>query len=435
MAALGPWPSDRRVAVAVSGGADSLCLAWLAKSWGRPFALIVDHGLREESAVEAALAATRLAGFGVESRVIRLHDLSPGAGLAARARHARYTALAEAARSLGLSDVLLGHHARDQAETLLIRRLGGSRPAGLAGMAAIGETRNLRLVRPLLGMAPGVLRDVLASQGIGWSDDPSNDNPAALRTRTRRALNDPRGSGATTAALHAEAAARAVERRAEEERIAAVLARRVCLFPQGYAVVSPGPIAAGCLAALIRALSGAPYTASGAALVRLAARSAGGALCGTLGGVRFMPAGRAGAGTLVVREAAAMAPPVPAREGVVWDRRFRLELADALPQGAMIGALGAECSHLRSVSALPAAVLWTLPALRAGAELLAVPHLGHFKGWTNLRLRLSFAPDSPAAGAPFCVPSGLWGAGDAQVAQEHHVDKIAASANPGTQVG
>jgi tRNA(Ile)-lysidine synthase len=388
-----------------------MALAWMARAWGDPLALIVDHRLRAESTAEAEATSARLAAFGVPSRILALHDLQPGPGLAARARIARYAALTAAAREAGLCDLLLGHHAGDQAETFLLREAARSGPSGLACMAPVLETPALRLVRPLLGVPPEWLRDLLRSQGIGWVEDPSNRNPAASRTRIRASLAA--ATQADRASLLARIHAAGLARGAAEQSLAAILAERGSIFPQGYAVLSPGPVDAALLAALIRGLTGAAYPERGAALARLS----GGRLRGTLGGLRFMPAGRHGTGTLLVREEAALQGPVAAVPGAVWDGRFRLESDTALPEGAEITALGNDAALFRGRSGLGSAILRCLPALRIAGELVCVPHLGHFNGWTNRALRLSFCPPTPVSGAPFEV----CGAGDAQTAVAHHL--------------
>jgi len=412
MAPLGPWPAARRIAVAVSGGADSLCLAWLTARWGSPLALIVDHGLRADSGPEAQEASSRLAAFGAPSKILTL-NLSPGPGVAARARAARYAILTQAARAAGCCDLLLAHHAGDQAETVLIRRAGGSGTSGLSAMAAITETEHLRLVRPLLGIAPGRLRATLRTHAIGWAEDPSNRNPAAGRTRARQYLNDPDGHLPATLTQLQEAQRHGRARAEEERRIADTLATRACIFPEGYVTLTSGPIDSASLAALIRMLAGAPYPPARDAVAALAANG----LRGTLAGVRLMQAGRLGAGTLLVREAAALQPAIPARHGCVWDRRFRLEAPFALPADATLGPLGADAARFRKVSRLPAAILATLPALRRPQGLVAVPHLRYFKEWTNTQLGLTLCPTSPAAGAGF-MASAL---GDAQPGKEHHL--------------
>ncbi len=420
MAHLGPW--GRRVAVAVSGGADSLCLAWLAKRWGDPVGLIVDHGVRPESAAEAAVTVTRLASFGVPSHVLRLH-LPLGPGLAARARAARYAALTQACAELGLTDLLLGHHAQDQAETVLMRQDAASGPGGLAGMAALAEHHAVRLVRPLLGKQPHRLRATLRTACLAWVEDPSNRNPAALRTRLRDRLAD---DAALAARLLATAAQAAAARCLAEVQVATTLAERASLFPEGYALLTPGPLAPDCLAALIRMLGGRPYKPHARALARLAAAPAP----ATLGGVRLMPAGRLGQGRgqaggpgpgtlLLLREPVALASSVAAVDGAVWDGRFVLSAPGKLPPGTRMGALGQQAVGFGRASHLPYAVLRTLPALLAGPHILAVPHLGPagdggaFTGWTNPGVRMTLCPAYSAAGAGWM--------GDAQAAQTHHV--------------
>jgi tRNA(Ile)-lysidine synthase len=397
MAALGPWGAARRVGVAVSGGADSLALAFLLARWGAPRAFVVDHGLRRESGAEAAAACETLARFGVAGRVLSLRGLRRGPGLAARARAARYDALIGAARAEGFADLLLGHHLRDQAETVLMRRRAHSGATGLAAMAAIVELNFLRLVRPLLGVAPGRLRATLVAAGIAWVEDPSNDDPATLRARLRRELDDSDGDGPVTVEL-AEAAFRQGIERAEAERgVAAVLAKRAMVRPEGFAVLSPGSLPAAALSALIRTIGGGAYPVSSTSVARLAAapRPA------VLGGARLMDAGRLGPGLLLVREASQMQGAVPAAEGSVWDRRFRM--LEGQPADTTIGALGPDAASARAYSDLPAAVLVTLPALRVHGLLAAVPHIGYPEA--KFCARMVFSPASNAAGAPFLPPA------------------------------
>jgi tRNA(Ile)-lysidine synthase len=392
MARLGPWGGGRRVAVAVSGGADSLCLAWLAAGWGEALALVVDHGLRAESAAEAAWAAAALAGFGVPARVLRLDGLARGPGLAERARRARRAALLGACVEAGLADLLLGHHAGDQAETVLMRRLAGSGADGLAGMAAVAAHGPCRLLRPLLGVAPGRLRATLRQAGLGWVEDPSNRDPAALRTRLRERLA---GSG-EAAGLLAEARGFAQRRQAAEAACAAVLARVAVLRPEGFAVMAPGPWPAAALAAVLRTVGGRAYPVGAAAVARLA----GAPRAATLGGVRLLPAGRLGPGWLLVREAAAMAAPVAAGRGAVWDGRFRVVgEGDA---ALTLGALGDDARQ-GAGSGLPAAVRRTLPALRRDGRVVAVPHEADNGAW---RGGVVFEPPQPAAGTPFVAGTG-----------------------------
>ena len=394
---LGPWPNDRKVALAVSGGADSMGLALLAASWGNPIALIVDHGLRPESAQEAGLTATRLSAIGVPAHIITLDNLTPGPALAARARAARYSALSSAALENGCLDLLLAHHSADQAETLLIRRAARSGPAGLAAMAPIVHTAALRIVRPLLDIAPGELRAALSAAGIAWVDDPSNRNPAAQRTRIRVTLADPDGTGAETLALVAATKESANQRASLDSKIASELAACATIYPEGFAQLSPSLPSPAALASLIQALGGRDYPPGRAAVARLAANQAP----AVLAGMRLVRAGRLGPGWLLIREAAAIQPPIPAAPGSLWDRRFRISRNAELPPGATIGALGADAARFRRATTLPSAVLATLPAVRINAMLAVVPHIGYLDAGTCSSLPILFAPAVPAAGAPF----------------------------------
>jgi tRNA(Ile)-lysidine synthase len=422
-----------------------MALALLADVWTREqggtlLALIVDHGLRPGSASEAAQAAERLTARGIAGQVLTVsgrapdergrarssrsrslfdrviqtsgdaassgyHALARGPALAERARAARFRVLIEACAAQGILHLLLGHHAVDQAETVLIRALSGSGPAGLAGMTPLTEAASVRILRPLLAVPPGRLRTTLVAAGADWVEDPSNSDATFLRPRLRLARRDRAGVGSATAALDAAAAASGRRRADAEARIAACLADRVSLRPEGYCVM-PGhqAIDPDAFAALLQTIAGAPFPPPTRSVASLAAapRPA------TLAGVRLLPAGRLGPGYLVARETAAMAPPVPAIPGVVWDGRFRLGAGTIAPPGATLGALGAAAARLRRASSLPAAILRTLPAVFLQGKLLAVPHLVYPDAQACARIPLMFSPPRPAAGAPF-LGSGVVG--------------------------
>ena len=188
MEALGPFEPRPKLAVAVSGGGDSMALAILADQWARDrggavTALIVDHALRPGSADEAAMAGRWLKARRIARQVLVWSGPKPGTGRQEAAREARYALLTDWCRSKGVLHLLLAHHLEDQAETLLLRLGRGSGADGLAAMAALAESAALRFCRPLLGTAPARLRAFLEAEGQPWIEDPSNRDPG-LRAGT-----------------------------------------------------------------------------------------------------------------------------------------------------------------------------------------------------------------------------------------------------------
>lgn len=188
------WPYEGltgyRLGLAVSGGADSLALTLLAHAAlpGCVEAATVDHGLRPESAEEAALVARYCAELDIPHETLRV-DVSPG-NLQSRAREARYEALGEWVEHRGLEGLATGHQLDDQAETFVMRLNRGSGVSGLASIRALGIVpgARVRLVRPLLGWRREELAQIVSAQGWQAVADPSNEDTDFDRVRIRRAL-------------------------------------------------------------------------------------------------------------------------------------------------------------------------------------------------------------------------------------------------------
>ena len=183
---------DCRIGIAVSGGPDSLALLLLAAE-ARPGlveAATVDHGLRPESAAEAAMVAELCANLGVPHRSL-LADWPepPSAYVQAAARAMRYRLLNEWAIERGLATVATGHHADDQAETLLMRLARGAGVGGLGGTRARRAlSEEVLLIRPLLGWRKAELVALVEDAGLTPIDDPSNRDPKHDRSRIRQWL-------------------------------------------------------------------------------------------------------------------------------------------------------------------------------------------------------------------------------------------------------
>ena len=185
--------TGERVAVGVSGGADSLALVLLLDELlqvrgQRVVALTVDHGLRQESRQEAEYVASLMAERGIEHHILTWKGDKPHTGVEEMARLVRYRLLREWCEANSVETLCVAHHLQDQAETFLIRLQRGSGLTGLCGMAEVSFLENLKLVRPLLHISPEALKAYLREKGIHWVEDPSNQSDDFLRCRIRKFL-------------------------------------------------------------------------------------------------------------------------------------------------------------------------------------------------------------------------------------------------------
>ncbi|HEX9857861.1 MAG TPA: tRNA lysidine(34) synthetase TilS, partial [Paracoccaceae bacterium] len=225
--------------LAVSGGGDSMALLHLTVQAGVPcIAATVDHGLRPESADEAAGVARVCAGLGVPHEVLRWQGWDGSGNLQDQARRARYRLMADWALRQGIGAVALGHNRDDLAETFLMRL---AREAGVDGLAAMSPRRRFLGVewrRPLLGIGRDELRGWLAGQGLTWVDDPSNANDRYDRVKMRKALGGLAPLGITAPGLAAVALHLAEVRQALEVQTLAA-AREMARVEAGDVLLDP----------------------------------------------------------------------------------------------------------------------------------------------------------------------------------------------------
>lgn len=172
--------------VGCSGGADSLALvAATAIVAGRRGAMaravVIDHGLQDDSAAVAQKAASRAEKLGLPTDVVKVIVTPDGTGPEASARTARHTALVEVAEALG-AIVLLGHTLDDQAETVLLGLARGSGARSLSGMAPARDV----FVRPFLGVRREVTEQACAELDTKFWSDPHNDDLEYARVRVRK---------------------------------------------------------------------------------------------------------------------------------------------------------------------------------------------------------------------------------------------------------
>jgi tRNA(Ile)-lysidine synthase len=244
----------RGLVLAVSGGSDSTALLVIAARWAKAvkkelkrapelIAVTIDHGLRPESAREAAAIKRLARRLKVPHRTLRWRGKKPKSGVQEAARRARYLLLAQAAARAGYEHVLTAHTLDDQAETVLFRLARGSGLTGLTGMAhalpiPAGEDTAIFLVRPLLRISKARLVATLKAAGVRHSEDPSNRDPRYARTRLRAMMTELAREGLDAQGL-ARLAARM--RRAEATIEFAVAAAQAALAPGPWP--QRGPIA------------------------------------------------------------------------------------------------------------------------------------------------------------------------------------------------
>lgn len=188
---------DAPLALALSGGGDSVALLALAVDWVRAngrrvLALTVDHGLNPDSANWSRRCEATAHALGADWRGLRWEGAKPANGLPAAARAARHALLADAAREAGAAVVLMGHTADDVDESDAIRAEGTpiGRLRGWSPSPAWPEGRGVMLLRPMLDARREDLRDLLRARGLFWIEDPANADVRFARARVR--LRPPR---------------------------------------------------------------------------------------------------------------------------------------------------------------------------------------------------------------------------------------------------
>ena len=371
--------------VAVSGGGDSVALLhMLAERGGGLRAVTVDHGLRAESADEAAQVAALCRGLGILHTVLKWEGWDKTGNLQDEARRARLRLIAAWAAEENITHVALGHTLDDQAETVLLRLARGSGVDGLSGMAAQRKDGPLTWIRPLLHARREDLRAYLVAKGVSWIDDPSNEDPKYDRVKARQALAVLTDLGITSDGLVATA------NRMQDARVAlecATLAlAKACVEITDAGEVrldmatfnaAPDELRFRLLSATLQWISGEAYRPRFDSLRGVLARI--GAEKGqTLQGCVI----RSHSGNIIVRrEVARVEAPCPTDAN--WDHRWMVTEI-GLEGASTIAALGEDglrlCENWRETGHARE-VLLASPALWADGQLVAAPLAGMGNGW------------------------------------------------------
>jgi tRNA(Ile)-lysidine synthase len=190
------------LAVAVSGGPDSLALAYLTKCYSLKNKIkvkyyIVNHMLRKESSLEAEIVKKTLKKIDIQCTILNWNGKKPSKGIQAKARDKRYSLLANECKKNNIKYLLLGHHLNDLLENFLIRMTRGS---GLNGLISFSKNtkyrgQDLNIVRPLLNLEKKHLLYISNEVFSFFVKDPSNINEDYKRTRIRNLLQSLENEG------------------------------------------------------------------------------------------------------------------------------------------------------------------------------------------------------------------------------------------------
>jgi tRNA(Ile)-lysidine synthase len=423
MALNGPFEHAPDIAIACSGGPDSMALALLANEWarrkgGRAVALIVDHGLRPESASEARLVKQRLRNQDIEAETLTRRGEALSGDIQAQARDARFGLLTRWCAKHGFLHILFAHHREDQAETLLIRLERGSGVVGLSGMARIRETGTVRILRPFLGLSRSRLRATVSRAKVEFVEDPSNQDPKFARVRIRQDLSR-EGGVLSTWRLSETAAQMGAARNVVEDSVGAVLAKTCRIYPQGYCLLDWASLALSfvdvrrrALAAVLTCIGGRNYTPRYARICNLDGALLEGRIGGgrTLSGCQIL---KRGDDILICREPSAIIDEVilagiPSGDPVYWDGRYNIQVKNA-PEGACIKKFGdyrvANIGIEKKHAPLSSVIRQSTPTLWLSGQILAAPHLGYidagFEKAGGEVVKMAFSPQNPLTRARF----------------------------------
>lgn len=372
----------KKIAVAVSGGSDSMASLHLmvrvaAHAGWALHAVTVDHALRRESADEAEQVARVCTGLGVPHKTLTWAHGAVTGNLMDAARQARYGLMAEWAGRAEISHIILGHTADDQAETFLMGLARSAGIDGLIGMNGRFDHGTAQFVRPFLAVERAELRRYLQRQGLGWIDDPSNENTRFTRVKARQALAVLKPLGITVETL-ASVMVNLKEAQTAVLALTAEAALRVCRTQAGEVVFDLDlwhqqghEVQRRLLVAALRWISGAGYAPRGSGVARvLAAIDAG--RDATLAGCRIRLSGTE---FQVVREPRAVGG--PCSHGKLWDGRWQVE-GPFLP-GQEVRALGPDglrqCAGWKTTG-LSRDALLVSPAVWCDEVLIAAPLVG-----------------------------------------------------------
>ena len=191
---------DKDFIVAVSGGSDSLALAFLTRIFALKNDLnakyfIVDHKLRKESKIEAFKVKKILKTLNIQSKILTVKSKKPQNGIQSFARKKRYDLLFSKCKELKINNLVLGHHMDDLIENFFLRMVRGSGLKGLVSLGEVAKINNINLLRPLIKFDKKDLLFISKFVFNFYIDDPSNYNTKFNRIKIRNFIDQLRSIG------------------------------------------------------------------------------------------------------------------------------------------------------------------------------------------------------------------------------------------------
>ena len=364
------------IAIAVSGGGDSMALLLLIKHHLAPSqilsALTVDHALRKTSAAEARRVKSWCKTLGIKHTTLKWQHGEITTGIQAKARAARYQLMADYCVKHKITALLTAHTKDDQAETVAMRMARTNSTKSLSAIWPETEVGGLVILRPLLSARREQLRDYLTANNQAWLEDPSNTDPRFERARLRGAGVALSLAGTATKAQRKTKSTQLATQKWLTKNLHRDVSSMVEFEADGFTRLSSA-IQDEALIRIIEMLGGkAPELAKRQALLSWIETPV--ATRRSLGGVIFALRKNL---VLVGREVSRISETtieLSPTKSLLWDNRF---LARG-PKGSTI-TFKAKVKALKRIKNLPAFVDQGLPVIMAGDNVLATPQFSHHK--------------------------------------------------------
>ncbi len=386
---------SKSIAVAVSGGPDSLLLCLLLNIYCQEkdlslTALHVNHGLRNNSNQEAKTLEAFLIHWNIPFSILTWEKEHPiTSGLQQKARTARFKLMTNYCHENGISSLFLAHHLDDQIETVLMRLFRGSGLTGLTGISSQTHMNGIKIIRPFLEIEKESFTALLKDINQPFFEDPSNEDPQFLRALWRKALKKVLTKQTKSFFLKSLKKLNSCET-AIQHYVSQTFDTFTSIYPLGYAQLenafaisdTPHEIKVRVLEKLLHMISGdtAPIRRHQTedALEKLSTNLTSPM---TLGGCLLTPKKDH---ILITREIRAISPPffLSKLRKKLWDQRFYIDKIDESLKDTTVEALSTADIHWLKdkkvdMPALSNKVLLTLPVVKKGTDIVAAPNLGY----------------------------------------------------------